>query len=115
LIANNPCGTVNPASGTISIGDDTYYAGVWYTFNITDYANVEFITTNSYFGKRLYAGNVEESCSLTLLREQKSLSMGFIYPCLPAGTYSFQILGKMDTLNLITGDLITIIWETLQI
>ena len=102
LIANNPCGTVNPASGTISIGDDTYYAGVWYTFTITDYANVEFITTNSYFGKRLYAGNVEESCSLTLLREQKSLSMGFIYPCLPAGTYSFQILGKMDTLNLIT-------------
>ena len=99
LIGNNPCGNVNPASGTVNFGGSNYNSSVWYTFTITDYSNVRF-NTDSRLGKRLFAGNVKEDCSLSPIWEFTSGNI--TYPCLPAGTYSLQILGKMDTLNYIT-------------
>ena len=96
LIGSNPCGTVNPASGTVSFGGYNYNSAVWYTFTISDYSNVRF-STDYRLGKRLFAGNIETDCSLTPFWEFTSGDI--TYPCLPAGTYSVQILGKMDTLN----------------
>jgi hypothetical protein len=98
FIKDHPCGTVNPASGTVSFGGSNYTSCAWYTFTIADYSNVRF-STDSRLGKRLFAGNIKDDCSLTPFWEFTSGDI--TYPCLPAGTYSVQILGRMDTLNYI--------------
>ncbi len=99
FIADHPCGTVNPASGTVSFGGYNYNSSTWYTFTIAAAANVRFVTSGN-LGKQLFAGNVGSNCNLTPLWQFANSDI--TYPCLPAGTYSFQMLGKLDTAGNIT-------------
>lgn len=96
FIASNSCGTVNPASGVVTSNGVNYVLNTWYTFTIAADANVRFYTTN-YLGKRLFSGNVESSCNKTPIWEWNSLDAS--YNCLSAGTYSIQLLGLFDSIN----------------
>ena len=56
LLADNVCGTVNPASGQTSFSGYTYRLSTWYSFELNDDSNVKFTSTYGY-GKRLYYGD----------------------------------------------------------
>jgi hypothetical protein len=94
FIEDNACGTVNPASGSLSIGGNNYQLSTWYTFSIDDYMNIRF-STNGYLGKRLFLGDVSTDCNLLPIEEFTSSNVTF--NCLEPGTYSVQMLGKVDT------------------
>lgn len=99
FIRDNPCGTVNPSSGVVNFGGYNYVLSTWYTFTLSDDANVRFVTDGK-LGKFLYQGDVTSNCNLPPF--WKFTSGDVTYNCLPAGTYSLQILGKLDTLGNIT-------------
>ncbi len=99
FIADNVCGTVNPAIGFVSFSGPSFYLNTWYTFTLTDYANVRF-QTDGNLGKRLFPGDVSVDCNLTPMWEFTSSDV--TYNCLPPGTYSVQMLGRLDTVNYIT-------------
>lgn len=94
FIADNSCGTVNPASGSISFGGATYELSTFYTFSIDDYMNIRF-STSGYLGKRLFLGDISIDCNLVPIQEFTNGDITF--NCLEPGTYSVQMLGKIDT------------------
>lgn len=94
FIADNACGLVNPAAGTVSIGSNNYELSVWYTFQIDDYMNVRFVT-NGYLGKKLFQADVSTDCNIAVYEE--FTSGDYTINCLEPGVYSMQILGKVDT------------------
>lgn len=96
-MSTNPCPTVKPAAG-FSYGGNTYDLNDWVTFTSTGTANIQ-ITTNSGcmpMYVRIYSGDVNNNCSLTLLDDfldDKTIN------CVPAGTYSIQLLGRSGSSN----------------
>jgi PKD repeat protein len=94
FISDNICGTVNPASGQTSISGYTFRLATWYTFELSDDANVRFYTDGGH-GKKLYYGDVTTNCNLTPTNEFNNGDITF--NCLPPGKYSLQLLGKIDT------------------
>ena len=94
FIADHQCGTVNPAAGIVSFGSYSYNMSTWYTFTVAAAANVRFQTSGN-LGKRLFLGDVGSDCNLVPVWQFTNSDI--TYPCLPAGTYSFQLLGKLDT------------------
>ncbi|MCX7697783.1 MAG: hypothetical protein N2Z72_08860 [Bacteroidales bacterium] len=99
FIRDNVCGTVNPPSGQISWGGQTYVLSTWYKFTILEDANVRFVIDGN-LGKILYQGDVELNCNLSPFWQFTGGDV--TYNCLPAGTYSLQILGKLDTVSNVT-------------
>ena len=99
FIIDNVCGTVNPASGFVNFSGPNFLLATWYTFTLSDFANVRF-QTDGYMGKRLFAGDVSSNCNLSPLWEFTSSNI--TYNCLPPGTYSVQILGRLDTITYVT-------------
>ncbi len=94
FILNNACGTVNPASGVITSGADNYKLDTWYTFTLATSSNVIISTPGNIF-KRLYSGNVFGNCNLTSPIDFTTSS--YTINCMDPGTYSIQMLGKVDT------------------
>lgn len=94
FIADYPCGSVNPISGIVTSGGYNYRLNTWYTFTLAQAANVRFVTNGNLL-KRLYPGDVGADCNLPSIWDFTSGDV--TYPCLPAGTYSVQLLGKLDT------------------
>lgn len=95
FIIDHACGTVNPASGIVNSNGTNYTLNTWYTFTLAQAANVRFYTSYG-MGKRLFSGNVATNCNVTPMLEWSGDD--YTYPCLPAGTYSVQLLGNFDTL-----------------
>ncbi len=94
FISDNICGTVNPASGQTSISGYTYRLTTWYTFELSDDANVRFVTNGAH-GKKLYFGDVTTDCNLVPMNQFNNGDITF--NCLAPGKYSLQLLGKVDT------------------
>lgn len=94
FISDNVCGTVNPASGNTTIGGYTFRLTTWYTFELSSDMNVRFVTDGS-LGKKLYCGDASADCNLIPI--QQFTTGDVTYNCLPAGKYSLQMLGKLDT------------------
>ena len=90
FIADNACGSVNPSGGLL----DNYSLSTFYTFELDDYMNLN-ILTSSYLGKKLYFGDVQTDCNLSPIYEFTSNNQSC--NCLEPGTYTLQILGKIDT------------------
>ncbi|MBX3102452.1 MAG: hypothetical protein KF690_08095, partial [Bacteroidetes bacterium] len=97
----NSCGTVKPAAG-YTIGGVTYDMNNWVTFTLTQFANVTFRSfsdcNNLY--NRLYSGDVNNNCNLSLYSStefQSNSGQNYQIYCLPAGTYSWQVLGSYGT------------------
>lgn len=95
-LSTNPCGTVNPTSGSISSGLTTgvYKLATWYSFTLTTTSNVS-ITSSSNQLKRLYTGDATSNCNL--LNPTEFIASNYSIYCMNPGTYSIQILGKLDT------------------
>jgi len=95
-IINNACGTVNPSSGIInsSAAPGNFTLGTWYSFSLSNAANVTF-NTSSRLLKRLYIGDVLGNCNLT--NPTSFINSTYTVFCLPAGNYSIQLSGIMDT------------------
>ncbi|NVO03450.1 MAG: T9SS type A sorting domain-containing protein [Bacteroidetes bacterium] len=95
-IINNACGSVNPVSGIITSGGIDYKLNTWYTFTISTSSNIN-ISTPSNILKRLYTGNVFGNCNLASFTDFTTSS--YDINCMAPGTYSIQMLGKIDTTN----------------
>ena len=93
----NPCPSVKPSAG-YTYSSITYDLNDWVTFTSTAAANIQ-ITTNSGCKPmyvRVYNGDVNNDCNLTLydhFLDDKTLL------CVPAGTYSIQLLGRSGSSN----------------
>ncbi len=94
VILSNVCGTVDPASGVITSGGVNYRLNTWYTFTLSSASNVNISTAGNIL-KRLYTGNVFGDCNLSSYSDFTASSYD-IY-CMSPGTYSIQMLGKIDT------------------
>lgn len=92
------CGTVSPSGGVVYNGT-TYNYNTWYTFTISTASKVT-INTQDYTLKRLFSGNVNVSCNLGGALTTTTANSFESY-CLPAGTYSLQILGSYNQNNVL--------------
>ena len=90
-----PCGTAIPSSGEHIYNGLTWELNTWYTFEVPTDANLDLRTNPGWAPSvyvRLYQGDVTSGgCGgLTLYDEFRN---DRYFNCLPAGTYSVQILG----------------------
>ncbi|MCB9234172.1 MAG: discoidin domain-containing protein [Bacteroidia bacterium] len=93
-MVDNLCGSVVPNS--YSYGGNTYNLNDWWTFTLSQTSNVRFTQSSGCLPiyARLYAGNVTGNCNLSLTQDWSGT---YDLTCLPAGTYSLQILGIEGT------------------
>lgn len=101
------CDTVVPAAGYLTVADasdpdntrDTLDVQTWFTFTLATTTNVRFqqsVPARTPMPMlRLFQGDVTAGCgTLTLYEQQRSND--FELPCVPAGTYSVQLLGQSN-------------------
>ncbi|MEM7035459.1 MAG: hypothetical protein AAF570_00690, partial [Bacteroidota bacterium] len=96
LTSNNVCGTA--VTDSIYFGATPYDLNFWTTFTVPFSGNVNFDLTHLACGPttrgRIFQGDVGTGgCNLPI---DTTFSGDFTYNCMPPGTYSLQILGRVN-------------------